>query len=288
MKTLNKEGIKARFDNCEIKKSTTISDIKPYKIMNVSFNKLLRIVVPGKPVIDSRPRGKNGSEGIFFYNPHKAQLMKIFDEIYKDSDELKGICIMGPICIILNAYVTIPKGMWKILSNKEKALVKKEEFVAMVKPDVDNMEKINYDVLQDDYFSIILRDESIIANRTHKIFVDSPSKNRVEILIYYSDRIPGWAKDNIESSIEYLKASISLKYKFINQIPDDQWKKVFYKNIASFYKKTKKDVEKAVRQILRLYNKKDLELLEPNGTKEVAIENIIKNVKNLLKKIGGK
>ena len=285
MRTLNKEDIRNRFRSSNYKATTEILELEePLLIKNCIFNKICKVIIPGLPIADSRPRHRQSPDGdIWVYNPHKANLMKVFNEIYSTSDTLKGLCILGPMYVQINMYKPIPKVYLPILSKYEKGLLKKECFMCFSTPDVDNIEKINYDVFQDDKYSIILRDEMVVSNNTNKIFVERPEDARVEINIYYNDNIPKWAKELTERTKEYLKFTLSMKYKFINNIPDENWGKVFYKNIISFYKRTKsKEILTSLEIVLNYYSKKDLDLIVKEKTREEAINRIKLNVESIL------
>ena len=194
MKTLNKDGLEARFKYSAYKKEATITAIKPFKVLAYTYNRCLKIIIPGQPMVDSRPRGKKNDSAISFYNPHKAILMKIFKEIYKDSEVLQNTFITGPMYIKMIAYDSMPKVWQKKLNSKEKQLLMQEKLVNISDPDVDNYQKVHYDVMQDPEYAIFLDDEAIVDCNTHKIFVPEDKDKRMEVYIYYNTTLPSWYK----------------------------------------------------------------------------------------------
>lgn len=272
MKNLTKDDITRRFKNSNWKPITELITLnKPIKYLNFKFNQMLTIVIPGHPVIDSRPRFLQKKDGtIGTYNPHKAQLMKIFKVIYDDSPVLQGICILGPMRVELDIYERIPNNYFKALNKDEIKLLENEQLPAVNKPDVDNGMKITYDVNQDLEYQVILRDEHVVDSQTSKIYVKDPGDERMVMRIYFSNDIPRWYKDILFNSNDYLLYNLSMKYKFINQIPDDKWGKEFFKILTNFIKRTKKNPVKTVNYILSKYKKADLDLILKESTADRA------------------
>ena len=272
MKNLTKDDITRRFKNSNWKPITELITLnKPIKYLNFKFNQMLTIVIPGHPVIDSRPRFLQKKDGtIGTYNPHKAQLMKIFKVIYDDSPVLQGICILGPMRVELDIYERIPNNYFKALNKDEIKLLENEQLPAVNKPDVDNGMKITYDVNQDLEYQVILRDEHVVDSQTSKIYVKDPGDERMVMRIYFSNDIPRWYKDILFNSNDYLLYNLSMKYKFINQIPDEKWGKEFFKILTNFIKRTKKNPVKTVNFVLSKYKKADLDLILKESTADRA------------------
>lgn len=272
MKNLTKDDITRRFKNSNWKPITELITLnKPIKYLNFKFNQMLTIVIPGHPVIDSRPRFLQKKDGtIGTYNPHKAQLMKIFKVIYDDSPVLQGICILGPMRVELDIYERIPNNYFKALNKDEIKLLENEQLPAVNKPDVDNGMKITYDVNQDLEYQVILRDEHVVDSQTSKIYVKDPADERMVMRIYFSNDIPRWYKDILFNSNDYLLYNLSMKYKFINQIPDEKWGKEFFKILTNFIKRTKKNPVKTVNFVLSKYKKADLDLILKESTADRA------------------
>lgn len=272
MKNLTKDDVKRRFSNSNWKSEVNLMKLnKPLNFLNFKFNQLLTIVIPGHPIIDSRPRFLQKKDGtIGTYNPHKAQLMKIFKVIYDDSPVLQGICILGPMRIELDIYEKIPNNYLKLLNKEEMKLLEKEQLPAVTKPDVDNGMKITYDVNQDLEYQVILRDEHVVDSQTSKIFVKDRADERMVMRIYFSNDIPRWYKDILYNSKDYLLYNLSMKYKFINQIPDDKWGKAFFKILTNFIKRTKKNPVNTVDYVISKYRKPDLDLLLQESTADRA------------------
>jgi len=204
-----------------------------------------------------------------------TQLMKVFKEIYNESIDLQGICILGPMFVQLSIYSLIPKNYLKVLNDREMKILENECMAAVTKPDVDNGMKIHYDVAQDFEYQILLRDEHVVDSRSSKIFVKDPKDERVVIEIYYTDNLPRWYKILLYNSNDYLRHTLSMKYKFINQISDKDWNKVFFKTIIEFIKRTGKNPIKAVKSVLNYYKKKDLDLLVEENNSDIAKDKIL-------------
>lgn len=272
MKNLSKSDIERRFKNSNWEPEVKLIELrKPLNFLSFKFNRMLSIVIPGHPIIDSRPRFLQKKDGtIGTYNPHKAQLMKIFKVIYDESPVLQGICIIGPMRIELDIYEKIPNNYKKSLNKQELELLKKQRLPALTKPDVDNGMKITYDVNQDLEYQVILRDEHVVDSQTSKIFVEDQYDERMVMRIYFSDDLPRWYKDILYDSNDYLLYNLSMKYKFINQIPDEIWGKEFFKILSNFIKRTKKNPVKTVNYIISKYKKSDLDLILQESTADRA------------------
>ena len=287
MKNLTKNDVQRRFENSNWTPETKITNLnRPYKFKNLIFNKILTIVIPGHPIIDSRPRflqKKDGTVGT--YNPHKAQLMKVFKELYDNSDILQGICILGPMFVELEIYELIPKTYLKELDKKSLEDLENDNLPAFNKPDVDNGMKITYDVSQDLEYQVILRDEHVVDSRTYKVYVKDKRDERMVMNIYFNDDIPKWYRNILYESRDYLVHNLSMKYKFINQIPDEEWEKTFYKVIVNYIKRTKKNPVKAVNLVLSKYKKKDLDLILVEKNADLAKEKILNIVEAIYIKV---
>lgn len=287
MKNLTKNDVQRRFENSNWTPETKITNLnRPYKFKNLIFNKILTIVIPGHPIIDSRPRflqKKDGTVGT--YNPHKAQLMKVFKEIYDNSNILQGICILGPMFVELEIYELIPKTYLKELDKKSLEDLENNNLPAFNKPDVDNGMKITYDVSQDLEYQVILRDEHVVDSRTYKVYVKDKRDERMVMNIYFNDDIPKWYRNILYESRDYLVHNLSMKYKFINQIPDEEWEKTFYKVIVNYIKRTKKNPVKAVNLVLSKYKKKDLDLILVEKNADLAKEKILNIVEAIYIKV---
>lgn len=283
IKSFKKSDIEARFKNSNIKYSAELEILKkPVIFSNLKFNRRLTIVIPGSPIVDERTRFTMAGDGFFGYNPAKNNLKKIFEHIYDDSDMLNRLVILSPMTIELKVFKVLQKNHAKILTKSDIKLVKDEKFLSFSKPDNDNIEKVHFDVIQDDAYNVILRDENIVSNTTTKYHVFEKADERVEMTILYIDS-PTYLKEFVYDSVEYFKYTISLKHKLINNISDEAFAKEFYKNILLFYKKTKKkDIMKPVLRALSYYDTKSLRLLATGNNKDEIISNIVKTVEKLI------
>lgn len=289
IKNLTKNDIIRRFENSNYKYSVSIDKIKTFHFKSFSFTNVCEILIPGHPIIDSRPRFLEKKDGtIGTYNPHKAQLMKVFKYIYDDSPLLHGLCILGPVIIDLTIYSVAPKNYLKAIKGKDLKDLENGEIPALIKPDVDNGMKINYDVIQDLEYQILLRDEHVVKATTDKIFVKDPKDERVVIRIYYNEKLPTWYKSILFDSADYLNYTISMKYKYINQIKDEEWSKYFFRTIVEYIKRTKKNPVKTVKKILKYYKKNHLDLILVEKNAELATEKILNMVEAIYIEIKNK
>lgn len=296
MKTLNRKDIDKRYENIDKSTLTEVLDITPYVEKGIKFNTQMKITIPGTPISDSRPRHTFNIEtgGSHVYNPHKENLMKIFKEIYNESEELKSIIILSPIIIHIKYYIKISKDIIKTLNKKELKDLEKERLYCVFRKDNDNIEKVHFDVLQDLKYQVIHRDEFIVKNTTEKIY--TIDNERVELTIDFNRNNPKWMEDIVYNSDEYFSYSISYKYKIINNISDNKWQKVFYKNIYNYKKNNmKKKSDKFLRKIEHIlkktYNADTIKLIDNSNKKfDKKIECILNNVKLLLEELkkGGK
>ena len=289
MRNFKKEDIKKRFIDIGKSNLVSLEKIKKYKLNGITYDTKLTISIPGNPLSDGRVKfTTNPVTGMMHsYNPHKANLVKLFKEIYDSNEILHGICVLSPMIINIKFYINIPSKMKKSLKDKELELLKNEELACVYKKDNDNIEKIHYDTLQDFKYQIILRDEYVTQNNTMKFYVDEKDKERVDIEIIYGE-LPYWLENNMKTSTHYLKYSIGIKYKLINNISDEKWQKTFYKLIAQFYKnspyKSSEKIVENVEFVLRNgYTKELIDLLDYSDyPKDKKISNILANVKKLL------
>ena len=254
------------------------------------LDKYWKIIIPGTPISDSRPRHTNGG---LVYNPNKAILMKIIDKVLEDAEpEFKNeVCVLGPMRIDIDAHIKLTKKMVDLLKNKYpyyyKLLLDGECMRGPVKKDNDNFEKVTWDCFQSQ--QIILQDEHVIENYTTKHGVLYSELEYVEINIYYTDEST-LEKDIVMQSKEYLAYQLSSKYKRLNKIPDSKWKKTFYSNIVNYYKgkKVKEVTPDLLKPFFRVLDKMkapELELIESQGKnvkekKEIILANIKKLIQN--------
>lgn len=279
MRGLNKEGIINRTRRSIFQPKISHTPIALNTPEYKPYSHKLHILIPGLPIADSRPRHNTSTGAV--YNGHKTLLMKIFDMIYKDSI-LEDICILGPLRIELNVYKPLPKKYKKLISKKDMTSLEKEQLKDTFKQDNDNFEKIHWDVLQDVKFMIILQDEMITTNLTQKFSVIDEKYSRVEINIFYNQKLEPWIWDRIKYSSEYFKYTISPKY--LKRYDKKDWKKHFYVNIVNYWKATKsKAIIKRVSQILeKTYQTQDLYLLADGKNKAEVINNILKTINKIL------
>lgn len=274
MKTLTKAAVDERFEKSNIKPKTILMD-NPDKV----FNKMLHIVIPGDPIADSRPR--HIRELDMFYNPHKNSLVKVFERVYKDSI-LEYICVLSPMRIEIKIYVPVVKKYLKKFSDKDKKSFDAETMYAIKKKDNDNIEKVVFDVLQDDKFMVILRDEVIVENKTSKFFT-TEENTRVEIFIEYSDKpFDRWYTEALLESTQYYKFTISPKCMRIHNIPEDKWKSHLIKTTKAYRQlKPKIKLADSVAPMLKKLSTSDIHLLGVGNNREEAIKDILNEIERI-------
>ena len=118
--------------------------------------------------------------------------------------------------------------------------------MSVAKKDIDNVEKVNYDVLQDDKVKIILDDRLTVSNRTRKFY---SLIERTEIRIYYNSDdtiISEYVKRDVHESMEYLMYKLDWKYRSLHGMSDKRYAKHFYDNGAQYlitYKSKRKSIK---------------------------------------------
>lgn len=192
----------------------------PSKILqlknNDHFDKVLYLTIPGDPVSDGRPRENRKLQ--IFYNQKKEYLRRIFREIYKMDPILQKLCIITPHRIEVKCFSRPTKQEIKYLSTEE---IMNENVLSIANKDNDNVEKVNWDVLQDTEFMIILNDSYTVNNETFKYYSFEP---RTEIKVYYSSTFTNLLyEQKILSSMEYKFYLCSKKFLIDKQkLSDDK------------------------------------------------------------------
>lgn len=131
------------------------------------------IIIPGKPMGKQRPKATLRGSHAGVYTPkntinYENLVVTMFHQKYHDVKPIEG-AIKGTII----AFYPIPSSASK--KNKEKML--NHIIRPIVKPDLDNIEKIIYDALN----GIAYKDDSrIVEQRCAKFYSETP---RVEVII---------------------------------------------------------------------------------------------------------
>lgn len=113
---------------------------------------------------------------------------------------LQNLCILTPHRIEIIAYSLPTAKEAKYLSHED---ILHEEVFSIGNKDNDNVEKVNYDVLQDTEFMIILNDSYMVNNETFKYYSYRP---RTVINIYFSS--------TFKNELYEAKITSSMEYKF--------------------------------------------------------------------------
>lgn len=220
------------------------------------FDERLVITVHGEPIADSRPRFLKERDGT--YNPHKAFLMRVFKSVYEQDELLKRTLIERPLGMQIKSFVSPEKKISKAIG----VSIIDEKSLSIKQKDNDNIEKVHWDVMQDEKYAVILDDRLVAFNTTIQIYSVDP---RIVLEIHYpSDEMlkvqDTYFKpymEHIKGLAAYRKARIYPKYIFniagtkMNKFPE-----VFFNNISKC-ELTGKQVE----NILHLYKADEIKLL---------------------------
>ena len=107
------------------------------------FDKELKIVLHGSPIIDGRVRmGASGA----FYNPQKNEMKKLFRPLYLSDPLLQSIIIDKLMIVKMTLYHQPTIEVAKLLGI---AAIESEQFPAITVKDNDNAEKVHWDILLD-------------------------------------------------------------------------------------------------------------------------------------------
>ena len=220
------------------------------------FDERLVITVYGEPIADSRPRFLKERDGT--YNPHKAFLMRVFKSVYEQDELLKKTLIERPLGMQIKSFVSPEKKISKAIGVD----ITDEKSLSIKQKDNDNIEKVHWDVMQDEKYAVILDDRLVAFNTTIQMYSVDP---RIVLEIHYpSDEMlkvqDTYFKpyiEHIKGLAAYRKARIYPKYIFniagtkMNKFPE-----VFFNNISKC-ELTGKQVE----NILHLYKADEIKLL---------------------------
>ena len=211
------------------------------------YDMRLKIVLHGKPIADSRPRGKIKDDAIYFYNPHLEALKKLFKPIYNSDNILKGLVIDRLMKVSLITYYMPTKDLAKGLGL---ANIKSEMFPSIIVKDNDNAEKVHWDLLANYDFKIILDDNLIWENNTKKLISDD---ERIEILIDFpsnNDKVhPAYNKE-IRSGLKYIYTFINPKMLNKHQLVDPQDISLLHIYFLMMIEKYKLNKQKTFRRTL--------------------------------------
>lgn len=220
--------------------------LKPSQLLksdNSKYEKMLLITIPKFVISDSRPKAGKGDS---FYNINKIMLMEIFKIIYDNDDLLKNLTLFGKYFIVLKAFIRPSIKVEKVFGEE---LIASEEIECVAIKDNDNIEKVHWDVLQDEKYHILLDDSFVSCNMTLKYWSYNP---RVEIIIYH---------DPTEYKEEYLKLMYDLeKYKkFLCTKKRFTSPKEFWENLFKTKLKNKKGSNNKLIAILKNYTVNELD-----------------------------
>lgn len=244
----------AKLENTRIEETLkNYSGAVLYDTEDPIFDKELKIVLHGSPIIDGRVRmGASGA----FYNPQKNEMKKLFRPLYSSDNLLQNIIIDKLMIVRMVLYHAPTKEMAKLLGMTG---IQSEQFPAITVKDNDNAEKVHWDILHDYAFKVILDDNLIWKNITEKRYSD---KERVEIFINFcsdNSAISPAYDEIIGNSLKYIYTRINPKFLRMNNIVDAKSimrMHLYLLGMQETHKLNKqKTYKKALRQTLEYYPK---------------------------------
>ena len=161
------------------------------------FDERLVIVVYGEPIADSRPRFLKERDGT--YNPHKAFLMRVFKAVYAQDELLQKTMIERPLGMKITSYVTPENNVKKAIGIS----ILDEKSISIKQKDNDNIEKVHWDVLQDEKYAVILDDRLVSFNETIQLYSVEP---RIVVEVHYpSDKMLQDKNEYFAPYMEHIK-----------------------------------------------------------------------------------
>lgn len=217
------------------------------------FDKELKIVLHGSPIIDGRVRmGASGA----FYNPQKNEMKKLFKPLYTSDNLLQSIIVDKLMIVKMVLYHQPTAEMAKLLGMVG---IESEKFPSITVKDNDNAEKVHWDILHDYQFKVILDDNLIWKNITEKRI---SNKERVEIYINFcsdNSNIHPAYDEVIGRSLKYIYTRLNPKFLRMNNIVDAKnimRMHLYLLAMQEKYKLTKqKTYKKTLLQTLEYYPK---------------------------------
>lgn len=283
MKNMSKEEVMKRvslYKGCKVMKLNN----------NPRFNRVFQMTIPGKPISDSRPRDAQGGHK---YNPHKVSLMKVFEALKKKDPALRKVFIKYDHFIIIKAYIGFSKNLMKYLNANELEMLENETLPSIYMQDVDNYEKVHYDVLQDYANQIIMDDHFVTDNRTSKVYVPKgQNRERVEIqILFNSDEstVPEYVKSKALNSAPYIQYKLGWKERAINGTKFDiNYCENVTKTFIDFlcdpkFKTKKRTIKNRMLSIIDTWSKEELIMyynfmqVKPANTKVTLVKSVLQN-----------
>lgn len=238
---LTKKEIEDRF--IDTRDLVTVEKLKKPYVLNKNqfsykFKNRLTIIIPGKVIADSRPRVLSTHT----FNPHKALLMRIFKNIYTNSP-LEDMIILSAMKFDIEIYEK-PSDTFKKETKRKKLNIDLYKQPVLAKPDIDNVAKVHYDILQDIVYSVILHDEFIIDSSLTKYYSETEYS---KCIIYFNEILSDFEEYVVYRSADFFKFKFTYKYMCMNKIKPEKWydfirkiteKKSINKKFIKFFKKT--------------------------------------------------
>lgn len=221
-----------------------------YLIKDRKYDSMLSIIIPGEPLVDTRPRVM----GSFAFTENKNLIVSIFKEYYKFDEVLKNLTIQGEYALYIDGYFSITKKDLKLLQryfDKDYKLFIKEKLPHIGIKDTDNHAKLHNDLLMDKAFFITLDDAYNFHCASTKWY--TPDKPRTEMVLYFnSKRKLDFIHYKFEHSKAYFNYLISDKFRNIMGYDDNTFRKHYFKAIRERFEtlKTSSDKEKLLKYVL--------------------------------------
>ena len=137
--------------------------------------KMLKIVIPGSPIGQGRPKFSTINGHAKAYDPEKSRNYKAYVRMLATQamEDTGFEMIDGPCAVLINAFFEVPKSKSKRF--REAALLDQER--PTKKPDADNIVK----AIQDALNGLVYKDDAYIVHLAcQKFYSDNP---RVEVYI---------------------------------------------------------------------------------------------------------
>lgn len=224
-----------------------------YDVDDPVFNKELKIVLHGSPIIDGRVR--MGASGVF-YNPQKNEMKRLFKPLYTSDNLLQSLIIDKLMIVRMVLYFQPTNDMAKLLGMQN---IISENFPSITVKDNDNAEKVHWDILHDYQFKVILDDNLIWKNITEKRISNN---ERVEIFVNFcsdNNKIHPAYDAIIEKSLKYIYTRLNPKFLKMNNIVDAKdimMMHLYILRMQEHHKLLKqKTYKKTLRQTLDYYPK---------------------------------
>ncbi|MGL5714458.1 MAG: RusA family crossover junction endodeoxyribonuclease [Paraclostridium sp.] len=214
-----------------------------YKGKFTTFNRKLTITLPGEPIVDSRPRVTDrGSVTI-----NKNKIVEYFKRMYNSDPLLKKTVVLSEYMIEVIGYYPMSDAELRNLKKnfpQEFLKYQKELLPCINEKDVDNLVKLQNDLIIDQMYRICINDNFNTELHGYKVYSENP---RTEIVVYYIDKPSGWIHEKILATKSFFDLCLSEKYMFWKDITPIKQRAHFFTSVENSYKNQKEvAIKKAI------------------------------------------